>query len=309
MSRAEIDAISKNVAEGEAIVAAGIVMLEHAQQRWQDAQPYRADTRILVKDYKTHMPEPRPVPPAADEPLSIASMVEQITQAEARGRPVLAALGLARLREFHEATNPAVPWADFARRHVPLARDRVEALIGRMVHRGALLRCVKCGTQAKAPCACGVPFVSEHPWANADPLTKATALERAAAAVAAHPEKSNRAIAAEICVGLETVRRARAAAKAAAPDGSVDGSVDRRVGRDGRRRKVPATGASAGDDDRDESQPGGSRKSFLLRAHAAWQLATYSGPAAEVDEDCRKLAETAAAAWASVAQQLREMKP
>jgi hypothetical protein len=190
MSRAEIDAISKNVAEGEAIVQ-------------------RASDQITRIQHRATFPEPRPVPPAADEPLSIASMVEQITQAEARGRPVLAALGLARLREFHETTNPAVPWADFARRHIPLARDRVEALIGRMVHRGALLRCTSCGTTAKCPCGCGVPYLSDHPWANADPLTRESALERAAAAVAAHPEKSNRAIAAEIGVSEPTVRRAR----------------------------------------------------------------------------------------------------
>jgi hypothetical protein len=220
MSRAEIDAISKNVAEGEAIV-------QRASEQYLGVR--RNDQIERIRDRAT-FPGPRPVPPAADAPLSIAGMIEQITQAEARGRPVLAALGLARLREFHEATNPTEPWPDFARKNVPLARERVDELIGRMVHRGALLRCTKCGTTAMCPCGCGAPYVSEHAWANTDPLTKATALERAAAAVAAHPEKSNRAIAREIGLSFETVRKARAATKAAAaelsPELSPKGSPD-----------------------------------------------------------------------------------
>jgi hypothetical protein len=199
MSRAEIDAISKNVADGEAIV-------QRASEQYGMLR--RNDQIERIRDRAT-FPAPRPMPPAADAPLSIAGMIEQIAQAEAHGRPVLAALGLARLREFHEATHPTEPWADFVRRQIPLARDRVDELIGRLVHRGALLRCTSCGTTARCPCGCGVPYASDHPWANADPLTKATALDRAAAAVAAHPEKSNRAIAAEIGVSEPTVRRAR----------------------------------------------------------------------------------------------------
>ena len=225
------DAVLEHVAAGEAIV--------------QRAEQYlRRDDRIERIRYRAQFPAPSPPPPqAADSaPLSVAGMLECITQAEARGRSILAALGLARLREFHEATNPTELWAEFSRKHVPLARDRVEELIGRMVHRNAVLRCTKCSTEVKCPCGCGVPFVSDHPWANADPLTRATALERAAEAVAAHPEKSNRAIAAEIGVGAQTVKRARDAAKAAAPDGAVDGAVDERTGRDGRRRKVSGQG-------------------------------------------------------------------
>jgi hypothetical protein len=209
MPQDEITTARKNIAAGEAIVA-------------------RASDQITRIAHRATFPAPRPVPPpASDEPLSIAAMVERIMQAQARYRPVLAALGLARLREFHEATHPTEPWSDFVRRHVPLARDRVDELIGRLVHRGALLRCTSCGTTAKCPCGCGVPYVSDHPWANADPVTKATALERAAAAVAAHPEKSNRAIAAEIGVSFETVRRARAGRKAAAADVSPDVSPER----------------------------------------------------------------------------------
>lgn len=293
----------KQISEGELLLQRASEAMERLRERFPIGQ--------CIDGPRTMPPPPRPDVPARAPALpSVVEMVERIVAAESAGRPKLAAMGLARLREHVEANPQAHPdgWAAFARKEIPLARDRVAELIGQMVHRGAMLCCTQCGAGAKCPCGCGVPYVSDHPWANADPLTKATALERAAEAVAAHPEKSNRAIAAEIGVGHQTVRRARAAAKAAAPGGTVDGTVDEtvgRVGRDGRRRKAPAKP----DDDRDESQPGGGRKSFLLRANAAWQLATYPGPAGEVDEDCHKLAETAAAAWASVANQLREMKP
>jgi len=78
-----------------------------------------------------------------------------------------------------------------------------------------------------------------------EPAKAETALDRAMAAIAASPEKSNRAIAAEIGVGLETVRRARQKLTDAGGDGSPDGSPEMRVGRDGRsypvaRKEVPA---------------------------------------------------------------------
>jgi hypothetical protein len=233
------DAI-RNVAEGEAIVASANERILGVRRREPFVPLFRTAPTF---------PAPRPVPQADNSaPLSIAEMLERITRDEARGRTVLAALGVARLREFHEATNPAEPWPDFARKNVPLARDRVEELIGSMVHRGALLRCTRCGTGAKCPCGCGVPYVSDHPWANADPLTKATALERASAAVAAHPEKSNRAIAAEIGVDGKTVAKARSSLMnidlpKAGRESAVDSAVEGRVGRDGRRRKVPAKAA------------------------------------------------------------------
>lgn len=103
------------------------------------------------------------------------------------------------------------------------------------------LRCTKCGATACCACSCGATYVGEHHrWTMPvePPPGKESALDRAVAAVTAHPEQSNRAIAAEIGVGYETVRRARAAAKVAAHDGSLDGSVESCIGRDGRRRKV-----------------------------------------------------------------------
>jgi hypothetical protein len=86
------------------------------------------------------------------------------------------------------------------------------------------IECSSCGATADAACDCGAPYVS--------------AGAKAAKAVAANPEKSNRAIAAEIGVGLGTVNRAR---KLTEPNGSVE----KRVGLDGKARKHPTRRAPA----------------------------------------------------------------
>jgi hypothetical protein len=80
------------------------------------------------------------------------------------------------------------------------------------------LQCVTCGAEANAACTCGKPYLPRL---------------RAAEAVAAHPEKSNRAIADEIGVSEPTVRRAR---EATASGDAVD---EARTGRDGRTRRHP----------------------------------------------------------------------
>jgi hypothetical protein len=87
------------------------------------------------------------------------------------------------------------------------------------IHRSIVrLACTACGAEANASCSCGKPYLPR---------------ERAAEAVAAHPEKSDRAIADEIGVGKDTVRRARAATGAGAP---VEGP---RTGKDGKARRLP----------------------------------------------------------------------
>jgi hypothetical protein len=82
-------------------------------------------------------------------------------------------------------------------------------------------KCSSCGASARAGCNCGVPYVP--------------AGDRAAAAVAANPKKSDRAIAAEIGVGNATVSRARRKATV-----SCDTVVEKRTGKDGKARKQPS---------------------------------------------------------------------
>jgi hypothetical protein len=81
------------------------------------------------------------------------------------------------------------------------------------------LVCSGCGKSTEAACACGVAYVP--------------AGQRAADAVAASPEKSDRAIAADLGVGNATVSRVRRATV------SHDTVVEPRTGRDGKTRRMP----------------------------------------------------------------------
>jgi hypothetical protein len=80
------------------------------------------------------------------------------------------------------------------------------------------LTCSKCGAGGEASCDCGVPYVP--------------AGDRAAAAIAANPTKSNRAIADDLGVSEPTVRRARNAT-------ASHDAVGKRTGKDGKARKMP----------------------------------------------------------------------
>jgi hypothetical protein len=142
-------------------------------------------------------------------------LIEHAVEFERTGRHIAAAAALAKVRERYAALSSAdlaadeQSWPDFARKRVPLPAARIDELIGKMIHLGGLLRCTECGAGSLCACGCGVPYVGEHcTWAA--PIAKvATALERATAAITANPGRSNRAIAKEIGVVEQTVRRAR----------------------------------------------------------------------------------------------------
>ena len=82
------------------------------------------------------------------------------------------------------------------------------------------MQCSGCGASAEVSCNCGVPYI---------PATM-----RAAKAIAKNPNKSNRAIAAELGIAPDTVDRARR--KSTARNQAVG---KKRVGRDGKVRKLP----------------------------------------------------------------------
>jgi hypothetical protein len=77
--------------------------------------------------------------------------------------------------------------------------------------------CESCGAEANAACNCGVPY-----------LPKAV---RAAEAIEANPEKSDRAIAKELGVSDRTVNRAR-------PSTATHDAVGQRTGLDGKTRSL-----------------------------------------------------------------------
>ena len=108
------------------------------------------------------------------------------------------------------------------RRFIDLPRPAFQVSVVR-------LACTACGAEANASCNCGKPYVPK--------------LQRAADAVAEHPEKSNRAIAEEIGVDEKTVRQARAST---ADYSAVD---EPRTGRDGKTRRLPSYIPAADDSD------------------------------------------------------------
>jgi hypothetical protein len=109
------------------------------------------------------------------------------------------------------------------------------------------LECPKCHAETNAPCNCGVAYVPKS--------------IKAQEAVAAHPEKSNRAIAAEVGVDEKTVRKAR---EATADKSAVE---TRRTGMDGVTRKLPERKAEPEPEDTDDVEPKATeaerKKSFL----------------------------------------------
>jgi hypothetical protein len=89
-----------------------------------------------------------------------------------------------------------------------------------------MLRCTSCGMATEAACKCGVRYEIMRPG------------EAAERAVKAHPEKGDLTIANEIGVSDKTVARAR---KSTSTNVEVENptTTNTRVGRDGRRRRMP----------------------------------------------------------------------
>jgi hypothetical protein len=160
------------------------------------------------------------------------------------------------------------------------------------------LECNACGAEAKGSCNCGVPY---SPVAS-----------RAAAAIAAHPEKSNRAIAAETGASTWTVNQER---KKAAERGL---SPDKHVGKDGKSYPAKLSRPPAPDEDEDEpdvgtglvdDEPDNFEAAFLLRADHASRSATDAEGLIRSNRATKELAATArrvAARWAALADAMEK---
>jgi hypothetical protein len=173
-------------------------------------------------------PRKEPLPPLPPRATNIDERIAHVRECMRRHRWTAAGLALIELRLWHEASACADEWPDFiATRLAPIESADIAQLIGKVLYHGGLLQCAGCGVHAACQCGCGTPYVVEHPWAAPAPVParKPTALDRAIAAILASPEKSDRAIAAEIGVGRQTVGRARQRMKAAGSDGTPDGTL------------------------------------------------------------------------------------
>jgi hypothetical protein len=145
--------------------------------------------------------------------------------------------------------------------------------------------CWSCGATTDAACDCGVAYVP--------------AGQRAADAVAANPEKTDRAIAAEIGVDHKTVGAARKLVGEHSPP-------EKRVGKDGKRYKAkPAKRLKAA---RPFDYIDDSRANFVLQcefstigAQTAMALIHDCG---EIDEELFTIANNAASAWRELAEKL-----
>jgi hypothetical protein len=139
--------------------------------------------------------------------------------------------------------------------------------------------CTACGSEANASCNCGKPYVPKK--------------QRAREAIEANPQKSNRAIAAELGLSDDTVGRARREA-------GVAGAAPEREGRDGKIYRLPVREEPDDDDDDIERdvEPENYRGAFLIRADQAKRFATYSGP---VTTEIIEMARQVSAAWGNLA--------
>lgn len=137
------------------------------------------------------------------------------------------------------------------------------------------LACSACGAEANASCNCGKPYIP--------------AKQRAVEAVKANPQKSDRAIAADIGVAPNTVRAAR---DTTAQSCAVD---EPRVGLDGKIRKLPELKRDT------DAGPKNLRNALLMNAAISEMHAVYHGPVdAEIIRACRQTAN----AWNKLAESL-----
>jgi hypothetical protein len=120
------------------------------------------------------------------------------------------------------------------------------------------MTCTGCGAEANASCNCGKPYVPKK--------------QRAADAIKANPQKSDRAIAADLGINQSTVSRARS------ESGDASASPERE-GRDGKIYHLPARNDDEDDPDIEaDIEPANYRGAFLIRADQAKHFASYSGP-------------------------------
>ena len=141
--------------------------------------------------------------------------------------------------------------------------------------------CSSCGVDAG--CNCGAPLMSKA--------------KRAAEAIAANPQKSDRAIAEDLGVGTMTVNRAR---KSTVPHGTVDDEP--RVGLDGKQRRMPVRRDV---DEYEDPKAGPLRKrdAFLVFSNEAMLLARYEGP---VDAEVIEAAKATASAWSRLVSTMEQ---
>ena len=169
------------------------------------------------------------------------------------------------------------------------------------------LVCSSCGAAGEGSCRCGAPYVAPG--------------QRAAEAVAANPGKTDRAIAADIGVDAETVRRARK------KSGSANAATEKRTGKDGKKYPAKKKAKAANKPGPLPTDPIQEACPDCADEEERWQrsLTNLAGDAIVVEafwtrefgaawtkfkatSEVVTLAEQAAAAWRKVADDLKRRK-
>jgi hypothetical protein len=139
--------------------------------------------------------------------------------------------------------------------------------------------CTGCGAEANASCNCGVAYQPKS--------------LRAADAIKANPQRSDRAIAADLGISPTTVGKARHV--------SIGGHVSDRTGLDGKVYRVSAHEIEPEDDVEADIEPENYRTAYLLRADQARRFAVYSGP---VTDEIAEYARVVIKAWTALVEDL-----
>jgi hypothetical protein len=124
--------------------------------------------------------------------------------------------------------------------------------------------------------------------------------QRAAEAVAANPQKSDRAIAAELGVSHPTVAKARDQATG----NNLPVDDEPRIGLDGKTRRMPVREV-ADDKEIEAATPSEKRNSFLMFSNEAMVWAKYDGP---TDDEILNAARATASAWSRLVASMEQGK-
>ena len=137
--------------------------------------------------------------------------------------------------------------------------------------------CTSCGAEANASCNCGKAYLP--------------AKQRAAEAIAANPQKSNRAIADELGIGHVTVKRAR-------DELGVSDETPERVGKDGKVYRLS---------ERKEAEPTPSKEAvegFFTLAELALRVTDLDFSLIKPTEEMRRSAVKVIQAWQQIERRL-----
>jgi hypothetical protein len=100
-----------------------------------------------------------------DEP-SIDEMAEHVAAAYRKDRMVAAGGMLIELKRRHEdmtaTKGGGETWWGFVKSRFSFSPEQADQLMGALLHRSGMLKCMECGKEQICPCGCGKPYLPER---------------------------------------------------------------------------------------------------------------------------------------------------